>query len=1241
MRLSHIVIVLAAFLPVYATAEEKPVVARYVHISLPGKGRILSLAEVQVLSKGKNVARGKKVAQSSIYGGAGAGRAVDGNTSGEWGRGSITHTAVKDAAPAWEVDLGAMIPVEAISLWNRDGLEDRLHGVELRLLDAKRKVLWGSALAKTTSGENRIPVKGASLLKPVGASVPKVAGAKAARNAPPPKPAGPPPPKESYSSGTEASLEMAIKDMAATWPELFADTGALLEQLKAAAADKDPLVLKRFQHKILLRNPMLNFDKLLVIRRKKGRFLTNNWLSNSALPKTGHENSIVQIRISNPEEETVVYRPEKGEFVGDVDLHWNGDRMLFSSIGQNGAWQVMEIGLDGKNLREVTQTKEPFINNYDPCYLPDGRILFTSTAPMASVPCINGKSPIANLFRCNKDGSGMEQLCFDQEHNWCPQVMHDGRILYLRWEYTDLAHANSRILMTMNPDGTNQRSYYGTSSWWPNGVFYARQIPGNSSQFVGIVTGHHGVRREGEMTLFDVSKGYRNADGALQRLPGYGKKVEPIVADRLVNGSPNRALHPYPLGTSENAKGAGTYYLAVFKAGKEWGVFLVDRFDNRTFICKGIEPVPVQKLPIPPVIPDRVRPGKKEANIFISDIYEGPGLKDIPRDSVKALRLFTYTYGHNRGLAGLYGVIGMDGPWDMRRILGTVPVEPDGSASFKVPANTPISIQPLDEEGKAMQIMRSWFTARPGEQLGCVGCHEAPNTAPPMRMPAAARKAPASITPWKGPVRNYEFVREVQPVLDAYCLSCHGGSKPEGKGLTIEYEGEQIPYLAGDLKLEGYKTRHAGNGGRNAGHFTRSYFNLFRYTRHSGIESEMQVQMPMEFHADTTELITMLEKGHPATGPKQVKLSKEHMDRLVMWIDLNRPFYGRWSQRSGDYALKVEKQRADLRKRYAGVEENHEDLAPPEAIPVVAPVAAADRPEAPALEAKVNPRPEKTTQSLTLADDVPLELVYVPGGEFAMGSVKGYRDEAPMARVAITKGFWMGKLEVTNRQFKLFDPDHESRREDRHGYQFGAVSFPVDAPDQPAVRLSWQQANAFCQWLSKKSGKTVRLPTEAEWEWACRAGTTTAMHYGAVDADFAKHGNMADSMLHHFSSNPYKNDWKTAGYKNADNIHDNWIPQIGSVNDGGFLSVPGGKYQSNAWGLCDMHGNVAEWTASLYKPYPYAAEDGRNDLSGKGRRVVRGGSWRDRPKLSTSSARRAYRDYQKVFNVGFRVVVEE
>lgn len=167
------------------------------------------------------------------------------------------------------------------------------------------------------------------------------------------------------------------------------------------------------------------------------------------------------------------------------------------------------------------------------------------------------------------------------------------------------------------------------------------------------------------------------------------------------------------------------------------------------------------------------------------------------------------------------------------------------------------------------------------------------------------------------------------------------------------------------------------------------------------------------------------------------------------------------------------------------------------------------------------------------------------------------------------------------------------------------------------------------------------LPTEAQWEWACRAGSSTPFWFGDLSADFSRYANLGDIKLKEFAAcTAYKFYESTQIIENP-NKYDDWIPRDTIYNDGGFISEPVGRYIRNPWDIFDMHGNVWEWTLSAYKPYPYKDEDGRNTISANTKRVARGGSWYDRPKRSTSSFRLPYRDYQKVYNVGFRVVMLE
>ncbi|MBM3855997.1 MAG: formylglycine-generating enzyme family protein, partial [Verrucomicrobia bacterium] len=196
---------------------------------------------------------------------------------------------------------------------------------------------------------------------------------------------------------------------------------------------------------------------------------------------------------------------------------------------------------------------------------------------------------------------------------------------------------------------------------------------------------------------------------------------------------------------------------------------------------------------------------------------------------------------------------------------------------------------------------------------------------------------------------------------------------------------------------------------------------------------------------------------------------------------------------------------------------------------------------------------------------------------------------------------------------------------------------PLDAPRQPVIGVSWHDAMAFCQWLSQRTGRRFTLPTEAQWEWACRAGTASALSFGDLDTDFSPWANLADVAF------------------GAAVLQDGARQQTGGIehlapdgaaladrrwNDRHVVTAPVGSFRANAWGLFDLHGNAAEWTRSAARPYPYRDDDGRNALAPEARRIVRGGSFYDPARRSRSAARLDYPAWQRVFNVGFRVVCE-
>ena len=353
--------------------------------------------------------------------------------------------------------------------------------------------------------------------------------------------------------------------------------------------------------------------------------------------------------------------------------------------------------------------------------------------------------------------------------------------------------------------------------------------------------------------------------------------------------------------------------------------------------------------------------------------------------------------------------MGLDGPWDIRQVVGTVPVEEDGSALFRVPANTPLGVQPLDHDGKALQLMRSWMTAMPGEVLSCVGCHERQNSVIPNRQTIASRNAPAEIAPLYGPVRGFSFRREVQPVLDANCTRCHDGAagRPD-----LRRDGEEAnvtvpsPHYTRDMA------------------FSPSYTALRKYVRGHTMESDIHLLTPMEFHADTSRLMRMIEKGHHG-----VTLDDEAWDRLITWIDMNAPYHGTWAEIPGEKNADMADQRARreaMLKQYAQRVDESERIFNPYSPPAEA-AAPSPMPEAPRsddvtlagwpLDRASAEAMQDGVRSIDLGGGVALELVRIPAGRFVMGGF-GHADEQPREIVDIGEPFSMGALRSDERAIR-------------------------------------------------------------------------------------------------------------------------------------------------------------------------------------------------------------------------------
>lgn len=1019
-------------------------------------------------------------------------------------------------------------------------------------------------------------------------------------------------------------LEQQVKQ---GFGNIYSGDEAVLVNAEKAVANK---------RAILLANPLLNGDKILTVRYQLGNrdrramapelgTQSNNWSNQESARRKGFNADIVEL--SNLRDEVqirTIYKPDNTSSIADLKLHWDGDRAMFTQTMSDNRWNVFEVKLNNGDCKKLIDNPEPDLEFYDGTYLPDGRIIANSNIGYQGVPCVNGSDPVGNMVLYTPQSKNLRRLTFDQDANWNPVIMNNGRVMYTRWEYTDLTHYYTRIVMNMNPDGTEQKALYGSGSMFPNSTFDVQPLPGYASAFVGIISGHHGVARSGRLILFDPAKARKGAAGMLQEIPHRNRPIVEEVKDRLVDGVWPQFIKPSPLND--------TYFLVAAKLDKNdlWGIYLVDKFDNVTCLHKMegegyISPIAVRKTVTPPAIPDRVKLDDKQATVFIQDIYEGEGLKGIPRGTVKSLRLHVYEYAYVQTQSD-HNWHGIQSGWDIKRMLGTVPVEEDGSVIFKIPANTPVSIQPLDKDGVAVQWMRSWLTGQPGEIVSCVGCHEDQNQIVIPKRVIASQKAPHALTPPEGGTRSFTFDLEVQPILDRACIACHNG------------EGKAFDLRGGKKDGKGYGT---------------SYLNLHPYVHRQGGEGDMVVLYPYEYHPNTSELVRLLKKGH-----YNVQLTDAEWRKIYNWIDYNAPDKGYFNANvlksfpyQGYDQIERRKQLTDKYAGGAGVDWKKEiadyaaqlknkgeikPVMPKKVSPVKEKVLKVKGwPFAPDRVKEMLADEKETVKVLEIAPGVQMTFVRIPAGEFVMGSYHGEPDTYPTTKVKIDKAFWMGELEVTNQQYNTIFPQHDSRYVDQQWKDHVVPGYPANKPEQPVIRVSYNDAMEYCKILSQKTGLNITLPTEAQWEWACRGGSDEDFWFGNLNADFGKKDNLADVTTNKFAVSgvdPQPMSPESPWYK-----YYTFLPKAANVDDGSLVQVGGKKYEANPFGLYCMHGNVAEWTRSDYVPYPYK----ENPKKVSEYKVVRGGSYIERPKYSTAYSRKGFYPYQCVFNVGFRVIIED
>lgn len=981
------------------------------------------------------------------------------------------------------------------------------------------------------------------------------------------------------------------------------------------------------QKQIILANPAFDFDEILVGRYdmgitsrtgNAGRMGTqpNNWSNQTSAQRSGFDAEMgvfSNLRGEKLEYKTL-YKPSWDTSLPDIRLNWDANRILFTMNPEGDHhWQVYEFNIDKGEVEQITFGSDEHLDYFDAAYLPNGKLAVISNVGGQGVPCVHGSDQVGNLCLFDPETKDMRRLTFDQDANWSPVMMHNGKVMYNRWEYTDLMHYYSRFVMSMNPDGTEQKALFGSGMTFPNTNFDIQPLPDHQSRFVAIVSGHHGVCRAGRLFMFDPAVSRNTVDAMIHEFPYKDRELEVVVKDQLVTGVFPQFIKPFPVDNET--------MLVTGKMDAEglWGIYLVDIYDNLVLLAEYegeglIHATPVRKTVAPPVIPDKTNPASKEATVFIQDIYEGEGLQDVPRGTVKELRIHTYEYAYINSPSNHYAH-GIQSGWDIKTQLGTVPVEEDGSVTFKIPANTPIAIMPLDSEGRAIQWMRSWFVGMPGEVVSCVGCHEDQNQIPMPRKSIASTITAHEIKKPEGDIRPFTFDLEVQPILDRTCISCHS----EGK----------------KLDFTGYKKDENGYG--------TSCLNLHPYVHRQGAEAAMKVMVPYEYHASMSPLVQLLKNGHYG-----VELTDKEWRSLYNWIDYNVPDkgafltyenhgYDQYTRRialNEKYANGISHDWRATTKRYADY------LASQPKAESIKPEYTAPKFKEVKLKSQEAVKGTGETKVVEIAPGVEITFVKIPAGTFAMGENRANSNAAPAMKSTVEKSFWMATTELSNEQVRVLIPEHNSRFYDQQWKDHVVEGYPANEDEQVAIRISYNTAMKYCKMLSVKTGLNVTLPTETQWEWAARGGKDGDYWYGEVNTDFGTKENLSDKQMLKMAvmrvdpkpMTPQDDLWGGIHWYD----YCTYLPKDESVDDGNMLPAVSGSYDANPFGLYDMLGNVSEWTRSEYVPYGKSYSKGSSDQV-----VIRGGNWKTPPKDARVTKRVNVYPWQAPYNTGVRLIIEE
>ena len=655
---------------------------------------------------------------------------------------------------------------------------------------------------------------------------------------------------------------------------VFLLTGALCVGAETAAVPssvQDPAKSSESEQIRLRAELTMACPKIAFIRRAEYGMRGTN--ATMFAHRTGRGSAILVYDPATPETPPHMIFETKAGFIWDIRPSYDNTKLLMSYKETNEQpFHVWEIGIDGSNLKQLTSG--PY-HDFNPVYYPDGRIVFCSSRVESYSLCQNFLA--SALYIMNGDGGNLRRIDFTTLCTSAPAILPDGSILCTRWEYQDKNIFQWQGLWTVNPDGRQLKLYFGNTFTVPNSRYGGKPVPGTNQVLITMAT-HH-LPPIGDIAVVDRSHG-------LEALAGM-KKVTFETSYAVTQGFnwQDRNWRPgdryFPWSVTDPWPVRDRLFLAAFGQSADNGetgrfTICLARYDGVRVEIYGREgesffsPVTLDAKPMPRVIAGEVPVKPGEGTFFVQDVYEGLAQQGVQRGQVKALRVIRpvpkkwNTEGprfHDH-----YPIVGY-GSYYVKENLGEAPVDENGSAYFRVPSNCEIYFIALDQDGKEIQRMGSVTQITTGEHVSCIGCHEDRLMAAPTAIRSSPRlqRPPDTLQPPPGGAGPFDYVKQVQPVWDKYCISCHSGRNPKG-----------------GVDLSGGKTRF----------FNMSYDHLIRrnmmeyYYINRGPTG---VFPAMKSGSMVSKLTKLIEKEHQG-----VKMKDKYRRRVYAWIDANVPYYGTW-----------------------------------------------------------------------------------------------------------------------------------------------------------------------------------------------------------------------------------------------------------------------------------------------------------------------------------------------------------